>query len=58
MLEKRKKNKFLTDFVVAQATPIHNSLPYNIRLKNIESFLVKKLNEHFWKEYFEGLKNN
>ena len=50
----RKNNKFLTDSFIAQAIPIHNSLPSNIRLKTTwKASLKKELKESFWKEFLK-----
>ena len=47
-----RKNKFLTDSFVAQAIPIYNSLPSNIRLKTTsKASLKKELKEYFGKNF-------
>ena len=38
----RKNNKFSTDSFIAQAVPIFNSLPSNIRLKTTSKASLKK----------------
>ena len=50
----RKNNKFLTDSFIAQAIPIYNSLPSNIRLKTTSKASLKK--EYFWKEFLKDPK--
>ena len=46
--DKRKNNKFLTDSFIAQAIPIYNSLPSNIRRKTTsKASLKKELKEYF-----------
>ena len=53
----RKNNKFLTDSFIAQAIPIYNSLPSNIRLKTTsKASLKKQLKEYFWKEFLKDPK--
>ena len=48
----RKNNKFLTDSFIAQAIPIYNILPSNIRLKTTtKASLKKELKEYFWKKF-------
>ena len=53
----RKNNKFLTDSFIAQAIPIYNSLPSNIRRKTTsKASLKKELKEYFWKEFLKDPK--
>ena len=53
----RKNNKFLTDSFIAQAIPIFNSLPSNIRLKTTsKASLEEELKEYFWKEFLKDPK--
>ena len=50
----RKNNKFLTESFIAQATPIYNSLPSNIRLKTTsKASLKEELKEYFCKEFLK-----
>ena len=53
----RKNNKFLTDSFIAQAIPIYNSLPSNIRLTTTsKASLKKELKEFFRKEFLKDPK--
>ena len=55
----RKNNKLLTDSFIAQAIPIYNSLPSNIRLKTTSKASLKKRTERiFLERIFEGPKSN
>ena len=45
----RKNNKFLIDSFIAQAIPIYNSLPSNIRLKTTSKASSKKELKEFLK---------
>ena len=52
--EIRKNCRFSTDSFIAQAIPIYNSLPSNIRLKTTSKASIKKeLKEYFWKEFLK-----
>ena len=53
----RKNNKFLTDSFIAQAIPIYNRLPSNIRLKTTSKASLKnELKEYFWKDFLKDTK--
>ena len=55
----RNNNKFLTDSFIAQAIPIYNSLPSNMRLKTTsKASLMKELKEYFLERNFDELKSN
>ena len=50
----RKNNKFLIDSFTAQAIPIYNSLPSNIRLKTTsKSSLKTELKDYFLKKFLK-----
>ena len=53
----RRNNKFLTDSFIAQAIPIYNSLPSNIRLKTTSKASLKnELREYFRKNFWRTQK--